>query len=105
MTFDFDKAKAVLATNPIAAAFLDANKTQLQALTEAAIMQIVNQYLSFNDTGVVTTFYSLDAASESLVTTTADIAKRQADFKARVLAVGKVLVELIISALMAGVVL
>jgi hypothetical protein len=105
MTFDFEKAKAALAANPAALAFMDDNKATLIALGEQAILQIVNAYLGGNDQAVVTAFWSLDKQAEAMVTGSADVAQRQYDFKQRALATAKAAASLIISALMAGVVL
>ena len=105
MTFDFDKAKAALASNPIAAAFMDNNKAYLVNLGEQAIMQIVAAYLSGNDQSVVTTFWSLDQQAAAMVTGSADVAQRQYDFKQRALTVARIAAELIATVLAAGVVL
>jgi len=105
MTFDFDKAKAALASNPVAAAFLDNNKAYLVNLGQQAIMQIVTAYLSGNDTSVVTAFWSLDQQAAAMVTGSADVAQRQYDFKQRALTVARIAAELIATVLAAGVVL
>jgi hypothetical protein len=105
MTFDFDKAKAALAGNPAATAFMDGNKAALIALGEQAIMQIVNAYLAGNDSAVVTTFWSLDQQAAAMVTGSADVAQRQYDFKQRAFTVAKIAAELIATVLAAGVVL
>ena len=77
MTFDFDKAKAALASNPVAAAFLDNNKAYLVNLGQQAITQIVTAYLAGNDQAVVTTFWTLDQQAAAMVTGSADVAQRQ----------------------------
>ena len=105
MTFDFDKAKAALAGNEVAAAFLESNKACLVNLGEQAIMQIVTAYLAGNDGAVVTTFWSLDQQAAAMVTGSADVAQRQYDFKQRALKVAKVAAEMIVTTLAAGVVL
>ncbi len=105
MTYDFDKAKAALAGNPIAAAFLDGNKAYLVNLGEQAILAIVTAYLAGNDTGVVTAFWSLDQQAAAMVTGSADVAQRQYDFKQRAFTVARIAAELIATVLAAGVVL
>lgn len=105
MTFDFDKAKAALASNSVAAAFLDNNKAYLVNLGEQAILQVVAAYLAGNDTGVVTAFWSLDQQAAAMVTGSADVAQRQYDFKQRALTVARIAAELIATVLAAGVVL
>jgi hypothetical protein len=103
MTFDFDKAKAALATNPLAAAFMDQNKAYLVNLTETAIVSIVTAYIGGNDAAVVTAFWTLDQQAAAMVTGSADVAQRQYDFKQRVLTVAKIVAELIATVLAAGV--
>ena len=103
MTFDFDKAKAALAANPLAAAFMDQNKAYLVNLTETAIIQLVTAYIGGNDTAVVTAFWTLDQKAAAMVEGSADVAKRQYDFKQRVLTVAKIVAELIATVLAAGV--
>ena len=105
MTFDFDKAKAALASNPVAAAFLDNNKAYLVNLGQQAITQIVTAYLAGNDQAVVTTFWTLDQQAAAMVTGSADVAQRQYDFKQRALTVARIAAELIATVLAAGVVL
>jgi hypothetical protein len=115
--FDFDKAKAALttqatnATDPTAKAtanaaiaFLDNNQAQLVALGEDAIMQIVNAYLSGNDTQAVTTFYNLNQQAANMVVNSADVAQRQYDFKQRALTAGRFVAQILVAVLAAGVV-
>ena len=117
MKFDFDKAKATLtaqataATDPnaktaatAALAFLDNNQAQLVALGEDAIMQIVNAYLSGNDTQAVTTFYSLNQQAANMVTNSADVAQRQYDFGQRAMTAARFVTQALVACLAAGIV-
>ena len=110
MKFDFDKAKAALtaqataATDPTAKtaataalAFLDNNQAQLVALGEDAIMQIVNAYLSGNDTQAVTTFYNLNQQAANMVANSADVAQRQYDSGQRAMTAGRFVTQILVA--------
>jgi hypothetical protein len=105
MKFDLDAARKNAEGNPAALMFLEANKDRLVALTEQAIMAIVAAYLAGNDQNAVTAFYGLDGEAAEMIVGSGDIADRRYQFKQRALSVTKIVVQLIISALAAGVIL
>jgi hypothetical protein len=103
--FDIEKARQALANDSVALAFMEEFKARFQSLTEADVWSVMLNWVAFNYKGAVTTFYNLDQQAEAMVTGSADVANRQAEFKERVLAAAAIFAALAVRVLIAGVVL
>ena len=103
MTFDYDKAKAALLSDPSALALLESEKTRLIGLAPEAIMDLMLRWVKLDDQGVIVAFMSLDDQAAAMVKGSADVADRQAAAKERALIIGSVLTPLVIKVLLAGV--
>ncbi len=104
MTFDFDKALAAFKDDPAVREWMNLNREQLVALTEQQILSLVATYVVGGDAAAaIAPALDLKAQAERLVENTSDMARRQYEAGQRLLSVGKIGLQLLISVLAAGV--
>lgn len=106
MRFDFDLAYGAFKANPEVQKWMNLNKDQLIALTEAKIIEIVAVYVNGGDvTPAIEAALSLDQQAENMVTGSAGTAQRQYEAGRRLIALGSLGLDLFILVLKAGVLL